>query len=246
MTGRLRGTEPSLVFLHGTRLSGSAWAPQRLLLEDRFRVVTPDLPGHGERAGEPFTLERASAVVEAVLAAEQAATGRSPFLIGLSLGGFVAMDVAARRPDLVGGLVLAGASAEPTGILALPIRVLELLLDHIPEAFQIQANARYFRWRYPATIATPLIEGGFWPSGGAAALRALRDERFIPRLAAYPGPTLILNGAWDPFFRLGAPAFAAAARDVQRVRLANASHLSNLDQPGAFATVVERFVDALV
>lgn len=234
---------PTLVFLHGTRLTGASWAPQRALLGDRFRVVTPDLPGHGKRAAEAFTLERASAIVEGVLAGEFDATGQPPFLIGLSLGGFVAMDIAARRPDLVGGLVLAGASAEPTGILALPIRVLEVLLDRAPMAIQALANERYFRWRYPAATSAPIIGGGFWPSGGAAALRALRGERFVPRLAAYPGPTLILNGTWDPFFRLGAPAFDRAARDARRVRLAGASHLSNLDQPRAFSAAIERFVE---
>ncbi len=235
---------PSLVFLHGTRLAGAAWAPQRALLEDRYRVLTPDLPGHGERAAEPFTLQRAAEVVENVLAAELAASGQPAILIGLSLGGYVAMDVAARRPGLVGGLVLAGASAEPTGILAIPIRALELLLDRIPGAIQTKVNARYFRWRYPAEVAMPMIEGGFWPAGGAEALRALRGERFIPRLADYPGPTLILNGAWDPFFRWGAPAFAAAAADARRVRLARASHLSNLDQPVTFTAAIERFVEA--
>ncbi len=235
---------PSLVFLHGTRLAGAAWATQRALLEDRYRVLTPDLPGHGERAHAPFTLQSAGAVVEAVLAAELAATGQPAILIGLSLGGYVAMDVAARRPGLVGGLVLAGASAEPTGILALPIRALELLLDRIPGAIQTEVNARYFRWRYPAEVATPMIEAGFWPAGGAEALRALRGERFIPRLADYPGPSLILNGAWDPFFRLGAPAFAAAAANVRRVRLARASHLSNLDQPVSFTAAIERFIEA--
>ena len=38
------------------------------------------------------------------------------------------------------------------------------------------------------------MAGGFWSIGGAAAVRTLVGQRFAPRLAAYPGATLILNG----------------------------------------------------
>lgn len=238
-------TRPSLVFVHGTRLTGATWEAQRAILGGTFRIVMPDLPAHGTRAEEPFSLRTAADVVEGVLQEELAATGTPVVLIGLSLGGFVAMDVAARRPELVRGLVLAGASAEPTGILAVPLRLLEWILRTVPAHIQGSANAWYFRRRYPPAIAEPLIAGGFWTSGGADALRALRGERFAPRLAAYPGPSLIVNGTWDPFFRWGAPAFAAAAVDARRVRVAGASHLVNLDQPEVFSAAVERFVATL-
>lgn len=241
----MTATRPSLVFVHGTRLTSATWEAQRAVLGGAYRIVAPDLPAHGARADEPFTLAAAADIVVGVLQDELAAVGRPAVLIGLSLGGFVAMDVAARRPDLVGGLVLAGASAEPTGILAIPLRVLEWILRTVPAPIQERANGWYFRARYPPAIADPLIAGGFWTRGGADALRALRGERFASRLAAYPGPSLLINGAWDPFFRWGAAAFAAAAVDARRVRVARASHLVNLDQPEVFAAAVERFVVAL-
>ena len=102
-------------------------------------------------------------------------------------------------------------------------------------------NRRFFRSRFPAAIAEPIVAGGFWSSGGAAALRALSGERFLPRLAGYPGPTLILNGALDLPFRLSAGAFAGAAQRPRRIRLAGATHLSNLDRPAAFNEAVRRF-----
>ena len=67
----------------------------------------------------------------------------------------------------------------------------------------------------------------------------------LPRLAAYPGATLILNGELDVIFRLGAPTFAAAAVDPRRVRLAGATHLANLDRPLAFTAAVRRFARSL-
>jgi pimeloyl-ACP methyl ester carboxylesterase len=118
-------------------------------------------------------------------------------------------------------------------------------MDGVDDARLQRLNAWYFRQRYPAAIAEPIIAGGFWFRGGAAALRSLSGERFAPRLAAYPGPTLILNGELDPIFRLGAARFAAAAVDARRFRLAGATHLANLDRPAAFNEAVRRFARSL-
>ena len=67
----------------------------------------------------------------------------------------------------------------------------------------------------------------------------------MPRLAAYPGPTLLVNGHWDLLFRLSAGTFARAAQDARRVRLGGATHLANLDRPGAFSLAVRRFAEGL-
>jgi pimeloyl-ACP methyl ester carboxylesterase len=106
-------------------------------------------------------------------------------------------------------------------------------------------NRWFFRRRYPPAIADPIIGSGFHSVGGSAALRALAGERFAPRLAAYPGPVLIVNGELDVLFRLGAKRFAGAARDVRRVRLRGATHLANLDRPAAFTAAVRKFVGDL-
>lgn len=234
---------PAIVFVHGTRLTRSSWAVQLDGLGGEFRAIAIDLPGHGSRADEPFALERAADHLAATIR-EQAADGRA-VIVGLSLGGYVAMALAARRPDLVRGLVLAGATAEPVGVRSLPYRALAVLLDRFDGPALNRLNAWFFRSRYPAAIAEPIVAGGFWSRGGAAALRTLFEQRFVPRLAAYPGPTLILNGQWDLLFRLSAGTFADAAVDVRRVRLAGALHLSNLDQPAAFTEAVRRFARSI-
>jgi pimeloyl-ACP methyl ester carboxylesterase len=233
---------PAIVFVHGTRLTGSMWAAQQAALAGEFRTIALDLPAHGSRSAEPFTLDGASDVVSATIRDE--AGGRA-IVVGLSLGGYVAMALAAREPDRIRGLVLSGATAEPVGVRMLPYLALARSMDGIGVDRLNRYNTWYFRRRYPAAIAEPIVAGGFWTRGGAAALRALVGERFVPRLAAYPGPTLILNGSLDLPFRLFAPTFAAAAQDVRRVRLAGASHLANLDQPAAFSEAVRRFARSL-
>lgn len=229
---------PPIVFVHGTRLSRAVWRSQMEHLRDTYRVVAIDLPGHGRLADRPFTVTDASD--ELAIAIETAAGGRA-VVVGLSLGGYVAMDLAARRPELVRGLVLSGATAEPVGIQAAPYLALAWVMDRFDGPALDALNSWFFRSRFPAAIAEPIIAGGFWSAGGAQGLRAIVGQRFVPRLAAYPGPTLLLNGHWDLLFRLSAGTFARAARDARRVRLAGATHLANLDRPEAFSLAVRRF-----
>ena len=231
-----------IVFIHGTRLSRSMWRPQMDDLRDTYRVIALDLPGHGALAGRPFSVERASDHVARVI--EEAAGGRS-VVVGLSLGGYVAMDLAARRPELVRGLVLSGATAEPVGLFAVPYLALAWVMERFDGPALDAANRWFFRTRFAPAISEPIIAGGFWSAGGAQALRAIVGQRFAPRLAAYPGPTLIINGDLDVLFRLTAKRFARAARDPRRVRLRGATHLANLDRPRAFSFAIRRFVEDL-
>ena len=233
---------PSIVFVHGTRLSRAVWRAQMDELRDAYRVVALDLPGHGVLAERTFTVTAAADEVARVI---DAAAGGRAVVVGLSLGGYVAMDLAARRPELVRGLVLSGATAEPVGLLAAPYLALAWLMDRLDGNGADAVNTWFFRTRFGPAMADPIVAAGFWSAGGAEALRALVGNRFAPRLAAYPGPTLILNGSWDLLFRLRVGGFARAAQDARRVRLRGATHLANLDRPAAFSLAVRRFVEGL-
>lgn len=229
---------PPIVLVHGTRLSRTSWAPQVDGLSDEFRVIATDLPGHGSLADERFTLEVARAHVASVI--DRLAGGRA-IVVGLSLGGYVAMDLAAVSPERVAGLVLAGATREPVGGWTLPYRGLALVFRRGHAGALRRFDSWFFRFRFPPAVADPLVRGGFYPAGGAAALDALMGQRFLPRLASYAGPVLFLNGSLDVVFRLGERAFLAAARDGRRVILPRATHLVNLDRPVAFNAAVRRF-----
>jgi pimeloyl-ACP methyl ester carboxylesterase len=151
------------------------------------------------------------------------------------------MTVAARRPERVAGLVIVGASGEPVGLRSLGYRLLGAAFQHVPVGVLERTNRWYFARRYPAVAAEPILAAGFSFRGGAAAVRSLVGERFRPRLAAYPGPTLIVNGELDLFFRPTARSFAAVAADARRVVIPRATHLVNLDQPEAFSRHLRRF-----
>ena len=233
----------TIVFLHGTRLTGAAWAGQIASLDTEFRCIAPDLPGHGTSSAEPFTLAGAASAVADII--ERESPDRPVVLVGLSLGGYVATVVAATRPELVAGLAISGATAEPSGIRTLGYVALATVFERVPESILLRVNRWYFRRRYPATVSRPILAGGFWFRGGAIALRALAGESFRPQLAAYPGPSLLINGELDLFFRTGERAFLEAAVDPRRVLIRRATHLANLDQPVAFAAAIRRFARSI-
>jgi pimeloyl-ACP methyl ester carboxylesterase len=171
------------------------------------------------------------------------ATGGRAILVGLSLGGYVAMTVAARAPERVIGLVVSGATAEPTGLRAVAYHALAGVFRYVPTRVLDRTNRWFFGRRYPASIVEGILAEGFSFAAGAVAVRALVGQRFKPRLAAWPGPTLLLNGEWDLFFRPTERGFADVAADARRIVVRRATHLANLDQPEAFTTAIRRFVE---
>jgi pimeloyl-ACP methyl ester carboxylesterase len=235
---------PVIVFLHGTRLTRAQWFPQLRRLRDRYRCVAVDLPGHGLRAGEPFTLE---AAVAAVAAAIEAESPSSPaVVVGLSLGGYVAIETAEARPDLVSGLVLAGCSAEAFGPAAWPFRLFATFMERAPGRISDGLNGLYFRLRYPRGLAGPIIDGGFWPAAGAQAVRLLVGRRYLERLGRLWLPVLVVNGTLDPVFGPQGDYWAASCRSGRHVHLRRAMHLSNLDRPTAFSRLVAAFTERVM
>ncbi len=231
---------PAIVFVHGTRLTRSQWLPQLDRLAGRYRCVAIDLPAHGTRAGERFTLAAASDAVLAAIDAE--VPSRRAVIVGLSLGGYVAIETADRAPDRVAGLVLSGCSAEPVGPVAFAFHALIWALEHVPRPVLDGVNRAFFRLRYGQAVAGPIIEGGFWSAGGAQALRTLLRARFLDRLARLWTPVLVVNGALDPVFGPGGDPWATACRRGRHVVIARAMHLASLDRPRAFSDLVAAFV----
>ena len=232
---------PAIVFLHGTRLTRAMWYPQLRRLAGRYRCVAIDLPGHGLRAGEAFTLEAAVAAVAEAIKTE--VPSRQAVLVGLSLGGYVAIETAEARPDLVAGLVLAGCSAEPTGPNAWPFRWLATAMERLPVWVMDGASGWFFRLRYPAGIAGPIGEAGFFVAAGARAVRSILGRPYLERLGRLWTPVLVVNGALDPVFGPQGAYWAGSCRAGRHVAIPRAMHLSNLDRPRAFSKLVADFIE---
>ncbi|MGO4597792.1 alpha/beta fold hydrolase [Terrabacter sp. 2RAF25] len=228
-----------LVLVHGSRLSSTQWAPQVPLLSDHVGLTLVDLPGHGARAGEPFTMDRCVGVIgEAVSSAS--AHADPVVLVGHSLGGYAAMAYAAARPDTLAGLVLAGSSATPTGPGAAVYRGVAALTNRLGPARMTRVNDRVLHRIYPADLIDPVIAGGYWFDATPAAWQEVMTHCRPSMLHGVRCPVLLLNGQFDQF-RIGTRAYLRACPTARVETIPRASHLSNLDQPEAFAAALLRF-----
>ena len=98
--------EVPVVFVHGQPGLGSDFDPVERMLGPQFVVLAPDRPGYGESGRPPVSMRENVDVLAALIEKRDRAPA---VLVGHSYGGGIAVLLAAKRPDLVGGLVLAGS-----------------------------------------------------------------------------------------------------------------------------------------
>lgn len=99
---------PTVVFLHGLGTTAGMWREHVLLLPE-FRCLVPDLPGHGTASGRPWvSLQAAAAEVAALI---EATPEKRAHVVGLSLGGAVAIELMSTRPELLDRVIVDGAAA---------------------------------------------------------------------------------------------------------------------------------------
>ncbi|MEU6702950.1 alpha/beta fold hydrolase [Streptomyces wuyuanensis] len=231
-----------IVFVHGTRLSAGQWSPQLAALGEEFPVAAVDLPGHGARAAEPWSLKAATEVIAGAVDS----LDRGPaVVVGHSLGGYAALEFARRRPELLRGLVLAGASASTRGAWAAPYRFVAGLVPRIPADRLARWNDRMLRRLYPPRVVEATIRAGYafhtLPDAWGEVLGRF-DAGAMRHVAA---PVLILNGEKDTVFRSGEREFARAHPDARVELVPRARHLANFDDPEAFSDAVRRFARQL-
>lgn len=195
-----------VVFVHGTRTSADIWRHQVQAVTDAgHTALAVDLPGHGGRVGERFTLAEA---VRTIDGAVESVPG-PVLLVGLSLGGYASLAFSARHPDKVAGLVLSGCSTEIRGK---PLSAYRTLTLGIAETLRPSRHS----WHVVADMLAAMR--------GYSALADLRRLRV---------PVWLVNGARDPM-RMEEWRFLLAQPDARLHVVPRAGHDVNSHAPHVF------------
>ena len=226
---------PPEQLVHGIRTSATMWRHQAAALRaDGYQVLAADLPGHGTRLQEPFTVPSALAAIDAGV---QELGGRV-MLVGLSLGGYYAMAYAAVHPERVVGLVAAGCSALPRGPLLTGYRALARAIGRLPDQGR-WLNDTMVRRLLPAQGAIDVLAGGTALEVMDPGLRATATLSPLDDLAVFAGPVWLVNGRFD-HFRLHERRYLAANRRARLIIVPGATHLVSLVQPERFTDILRR------
>lgn len=248
---------PALVLLHAFPLSSVMYDRLVPLLPDVRRVLV-DLPGLGRSAdlvtGPDAPEPSVAAMADAVLAALDAAGVDRFVVMGTSTGGYVALELAARAPERLAGLVLASTSCR-VGPPDVPDERRDLAdrleADGTVDAVRDAARAGLGETaldQQPGLlgITTRLVEEAD-PRGVAWAARAVAARRDTAEvLARVDAPVLLLFGEEDtetpPAREATDLAEVRAGRPTRRVDLAATGHLSALERPAAVAATLRELV----
>jgi 3-oxoadipate enol-lactonase len=272
-SGQRTGSGGTVLFIHGFPFDGSMWAPQLDALPDGWAGLAPDLRGFGQsplgtardelssgsRAGgriarpdEPvLTMDRLAEDTARLIESE----GAGPAVVcGLSMGGYVAFSLWRRHPELVRALVLADtrpeadtdegrenrmrmaqtardSGARPIALTMTPGLLAERTIDERPEV------AETVRAMIAGTAPETLI-------AALAGMAARRDATAL--LASIDVPVLVLVGEHDTLTPPDvARALVGRLPDARLQVLADAGHVSSLENPDAFNAALHDFLASL-
>ncbi len=132
---------PTCLLLHG--VGTTSWMWRRLVadLAHELHLVAVDLPGHGASARVRWR-SREETVARVVDVARQVSPGRPVHVVGLSLGGYIALDLAAAVPDLIDSAVASGVNVLPFPRPRLMAAAGRLLAPLMTTPVMLRANAR--------------------------------------------------------------------------------------------------------
>ncbi|MDT0572266.1 alpha/beta hydrolase [Streptomyces sp. DSM 3412] len=251
---------PGVLLLHGLMGRASHWAPTARWLSERRRAVALDQRGHGQsEKPEQAAYTREAYVDDAEAAVEQ--LGLAPVvLIGHAMGALTAWQLAARRPDLVSGLIICDMRASALG--AASQREWENWFKAWPLPFATLADVRKWFGEDDPWVERPS------PSRGEFYAEVMHEGPdgwrpvFEPEQMLTTRETWVYDAHWEELTQVRCPALVvrgldgelgrAESQEMVRVlphgqyaEVADAGHLVHYDQPDAWRSAIEPFLDGL-
>jgi 3-oxoadipate enol-lactonase len=247
-----RAGRPWMVFSHSLASDHSMWWPQVDTFAADYNVLRYDTRGHGasDAPEGPYTLEQLGDDLLQLLA--KLDIERCHY-VGLSMGGMIGQAAVLRDPRPFASLVLADTSSRIPPELH-PVWEQRIAAASTPAGVGAVAPATLERWftapfreREPQTVAridrlirsTPV-------AGYVGCSRAIMQLNFTSRLEQITCPVLVLVGDKDP----GTPPamaeeIAGAIKGAKLELIPDAAHFANVEQPGRFNSLIQRFYSRL-
>jgi len=223
-------------------------------LRDRFRLIAVDLPGHGRSA---WSAGRGTPAEQAwLIHATLASVSNRYSLLGWSLGGQIALDLAAAMPGQIDRLVLVAATPrfaqssdwphgmQPAVITKLATQLRQDYQRTVSDFLELQVRGSIEGSSVLEQLRHALfVHGQAKPEALEAGLNTLATSDLRPTLSHVRAPTLVIAGQRD---RITAPAtsrlLAQALPDARYVEMRRAAHAPFLSHRKEFAALIDKFL----
>jgi 3-oxoadipate enol-lactonase len=240
---------PALILLHAFPLDRRMWKPQIEVFGRQVPFAAIDLPGFGESRDAQLPPDLDAWADAIVAALDQGFGGRRLIVAGLSMGGYVALRIAARHRDRLAGLILADTRAVGDSDTAKQGRTaaIELIRTQGLAPFVDDLIPKLVAPQTSGMIKAELINLAMEqkPESVVAALEAMRDRPdsadLLPTLDL---PTLLVVGEHDLLTpQTEAEAMMDRMPDATLRVIQGAGHLSNVEQPESFTAGLVGFLN---
>ena len=242
------------MFLHSFGHNKTLWFPQLThFLERRYRVVAPDMPGHGDSTFDPehHTVDR---IAQSYLELFGRLDLQRVILVGISMGGYIALHMWAMKPELIAGLVLSNTKAESDSD--------EIVARRRAQIANIKQHglAEFIHTGAPRRLSPKTLEDRPWvldsikmmnftvtAEANIATLEAMAAKGDdTATLATINVPTLITSGSDDIFIpKTSAGVLKDGIRNSQLRVIQDTGHVSNLESPTHYNRVMDDFLATL-
>ena len=247
------GSGTPILFLHSFGHNKNLWFPQLThFLEKGCRVLAPDMPGHGDSSYDPACHgvdQMAQCYIELLDSLDIGKT----ILAGISMGGYIALRMWARRPDLIAGMILSNTKAEKDSdeIVARRRAQIEHIRRNGLEQFVTTGAPKRLSpvtlERRPWVLDTIKLLNYTVPAEvNAATLEAMarkEDDRKV--LSTIDVPVLVTSGGDDIFIPKDSPGnLHKGIKGSKFHEIAGTGHVSSLEAPTEYNRVMEGFLQA--